>query len=213
LLVSSSVTTTSTQALISTTTATVTGTQCIDVELPAAWSGGGAHSCLTYQELSLEYCRHDELNSACCFCGGGAPGPLPSSTSQPTSLTMTTSVAWSTPTPTTGIVTTTAFVCSDAELPSVWSGGGVHTCSTYEEHGGLAYCAHKELADACCFCSRDQHQQAHFASLGINQSPISSLHGSGPIIAREISMAHGSGTIFSLATASMFIFLMQWVHL
>merc|ERR1712217_957419 len=48
--------------------------------------------------------------------------------------------------------TTRPSQCTDSELPVAWSAGGVHTCSTYEQHGGSAYCAHKALAEACCFC-------------------------------------------------------------
>jgi len=67
----------------------------------------------------------------------------------PTSTLVSTS-AWIT---STGATTShTATQCSDGPLPTAWSGGGVHTCATYEQHGGKAYCAHQVLAEACCFC-------------------------------------------------------------
>jgi len=229
LVVSSSVTTTTTRLIPTqrvstsstssvtsapTTTATVSGTECIDFELPAAWSGGGAHSCFTYQELGFEYCRHNELSYACCFCGGGTPGPTSSSTSQSKSVTTTTSFgSVSMPTPTTGTLTTTASMCSDAKLPSAWSGGGVHTCFTYEQHGGLAYCAHKVLAEACCFCTRHHHQLAHSVPTGDDQSQIFSVRGSSPASPLQISNADHSAHIIHLASVSMFMCLMQWFHL
>merc|ERR1712190_235122 len=103
----------------------------MDATLPVAWSGGGVHTCLTYEQQGLAYCNHAELKVACCFCGGGQPEPEPE------------------PTPTSS---TTTLPCVDSALPSAWSGGGVHSCSTYNQHGGLAYCAHGDIKVACCFC-------------------------------------------------------------
>jgi len=127
-------TTSGATALISTTTTTSVA-HCLDSPLPDAWTGGGVHNCSTYKQLSLAYCDHTVLQIACCFCGGGGPEPEPEPEPEPTTSTAA-------PPP-----------CTDAQLPLAWSGGGSHTCSTYEQHGGLAYCAHQELAEACCFCN------------------------------------------------------------
>merc|ERR1712060_968169 len=42
--------------------------------------------------------------------------------------------------------------CVDFALPGNWGADGLHTCATYEAHGGSAYCAHAEIAEGCCFC-------------------------------------------------------------
>lgn len=133
---------TTTRLRVTTTTTTVIDTTtikstCVDASLPIAWSGGGVHTCMTYEQRGSDYCRHAELEAACCFCGGGVPEPTPSSTPKPMPETTTTSAN---------------SQCTDGPLPVAWSAGGVHTCSTYEQHGGLGHCAHKELAEACCFC-------------------------------------------------------------
>merc|ERR1712007_331203 len=107
-----------------------------DATLPIAWSGGGVHTCLTYEQLGSAYCQHAVLQTACCFCGGGNPAePEPEPEPEPETVTSTTSLP-----------------CTDAPLPVAWSHGGVHTCSTYNDHGGVAHCAHAELHAACCFC-------------------------------------------------------------
>jgi len=122
-------TVTTSLAPVSTTGTTNSATQCFDSTLPIAWAGGGAHTCQTYEQLGLAYCDHAELKAACCFCGGGQAEPEPEPEPEPTTVP-----------------------CSDAALPIAWSGGGVHTCSTYEQHGGSRQCAHQELKVACCFC-------------------------------------------------------------
>jgi len=70
------------------------------------------------------YCNHEALQVACCFCQGGV---------RPAT-------------------TTNSAPCADSALPVAWSGGGVHTCATYNNHGGSQYCAHNEIKAACCFC-------------------------------------------------------------
>jgi len=55
---------------VSTTTSSSRG-GCADATLPIAWSGGGVHTCLTYEEQGLANCNHAALKAACCFCGGG----------------------------------------------------------------------------------------------------------------------------------------------
>jgi hypothetical protein len=127
------------------------GIRCSDSSLPIAWSGGGVHTCSTYQQLDLAYCNHVELQVACCFCGGGQSAPMPMSPAGVIAAPMSTTAAMSTPR-TTPVVSVTPSVCVDGPLPPSWSGGGVHTCATYEQHGGSAYCAHQELAEVCCFC-------------------------------------------------------------
>jgi len=126
---------TSTRAPTSTSTRTVTSSsrQCIDATLPVAWSAGGVHTCLTYEQHGLAHCNHEELKAACCFCGGGQPEPEPEPEPVPTS-------------------STTTLPCADSALPIAWSGGGVHTCLTYNQHGGLEYCSHGAIKVACCFC-------------------------------------------------------------
>merc|ERR1712050_725849 len=166
-------TTTTSQKVSSTVSSTVSTThtsrssQCVDLVLPVAWSGGGAHTCLTYHQLGLAYCNHAELQVACCFCGGGRPEPTTSSTLGST-LSMTTT-----------ITATAQSPCSDAPLPVAWSGGGTHTCSTYEQHGGSAYCSHRALAEACCFCRASAgfsalsvHAEAKQASAYISKASI-----------------------------------------
>jgi hypothetical protein len=147
----------STSASVVSTGTTTIGrlAQCSDAWLPMAWSGGGAHTCSTYQQLGLAYCGHAELQVACCFCGGGRPEPVSMSTSEAMPMAISTSEDMSTVTSTPEALPTTSStpsLCADGPLPISWSGGGVHTCATYEQHGGLAYCAHQELAEACCFC-------------------------------------------------------------
>lgn len=127
------------------------GTRCSDSPLPIAWSGGGVHTCSTYQQLDLAYCNHVELQVACCFCGGGQSAPTPMSTAGIIAAPMPATGLMSTP-KTTSVVSVTPSLCVDGPLPPAWSGGGVHTCATYEQHGGSAYCAHQELAEVCCFC-------------------------------------------------------------
>ena len=101
--------------------------QCIDHQLTGNWGGGGAYDCAYYNgHGGTAYCAHAELNAACCFCGGGDAGGS------------------SPPAP--------APACTDGELPPSWSGGGVWDCAFYDDHGGVAYCAHAALKDACCFC-------------------------------------------------------------
>lgn len=119
-------TSTSATTTIPVTTAAITtsGTQCADAPLPLAWSGGGVHTCQTYEQLGPAYCDHAALQVACCFCQGGVQ-PATSTKSAP---------------------------CEDSALPVAWSGGGVHTCATYTDHGGSNYCAHNEIKAACCFC-------------------------------------------------------------
>lgn len=187
-----SVTTTTTNVATSTvsstaasTTRTSSNTQCADLPLPVAWSGGGVHTCLTYEQRGLAYCDHAELQVACCFCGGGGSEPMPSSTPVPM--------------PTTTTTTATPSPCTDAPLPVAWSGGGTHTCSTYEQHGGSAYCAHKELAEACCFC----RASLRFSALSSQTEP---LQPSG-----QISRA----SIFTpnlVAIASLFVGVMCRLH-
>merc|ERR1712217_87526 len=86
-------------------------------------------------------------------------------TSTTSSVTLSTSTAGASTTSTSidTITTTKPSQCTDAQLPVAWSGGGVHTCSTHEQHGGTAYCEHKALAEACCFrkASRRLSAQAY----------------------------------------------------
>jgi hypothetical protein len=178
-----STTTTTTMVGISTLTTTrVDSPLCVDNALPDAWSGGGVHTCSTYDQLGgSAYCSHAALQVACCFCGGGqqtstivftttsgstTTTTLPEDTSTSTMMVMTTVSSTTTTmfqdtSPASTLVTTTfSSPCADAPLPVAWSGGGEHTCSTYEQHGGLAYCAHGELAKACCFCRARQRFSA-----------------------------------------------------
>merc|ERR1712232_371650 len=67
--------------------------------------------------------------------------------------------------------TTLSSLCTDAPLPMAWSGGGVHTCATYEQHGGLAYCQHVALKAACCFCKTGTFFSA-LSAPGNIQQPI-----------------------------------------
>jgi hypothetical protein len=103
-------------------------------------------------------------------CKGNKGSGDSTSTTNTTSIgsttgTVITSTSTAMPGPTTSTVTTTnPSQCTDSELPVEWSGGGVHTCSTYEQHGGLAYCAHKALAEACCFCKERRRLLASTAS-------------------------------------------------
>jgi hypothetical protein len=174
-------TTTSTGVDISTLTTTSSGASvCVDDALPAAWSGGGVHTCATYDQLGgSAYCSHAALKAACCFCGGGQQASTTVFTTSPETTatttrvqetstatmivattvsatdagtTSTTSLSQGTATTTIMLTTTISAPCADTPLPAAWSAGGAHTCSTYEQHGGLAYCAHKALAEACCFC-------------------------------------------------------------
>jgi len=41
--------------------------------------------------------------------------------------------------------------CADFKLTGNWGAGG-HTCDTYEDLDGEAYCAHTVIEEACCFC-------------------------------------------------------------
>merc|ERR1712008_85014 len=41
--------------------------------------------------------------------------------------------------------------CMDFKLTGNWGATGT-TCNYYEEHGGLTYCAHTVIDEACCFC-------------------------------------------------------------
>merc|ERR1712050_186090 len=177
-------TTSSTTTITGVDTSTLTTTSsgasvCVDDALPATWSGGGVHTCATYDQLGgSAYCSHAALKAACCFCGGGQQASTTVLTTSPETTTTTTPVQetstatmivtttvsatdakttsttpFSQTATTTPLTTTTISVsCADTPLPAAWSAGGVHTCSTYEQHGGLAYCAHKALAEACCFC-------------------------------------------------------------
>merc|ERR1712217_744002 len=146
-------TTTSTGVDISTFTTTSSGAfVCVDDALPAAWSCGGVHTCATYDQLGgSAYCSHAVLKAACCFCGGGQQASTTVFTTSP-ETTATTTPLQETSTATMILTTTVSATCADTPLPVAWSAGGAHTCSTYEQHGGLAYCAHKALAEACCFC-------------------------------------------------------------
>lgn len=164
------------------TQASTTGTlECVDGPLPTAWSGGGVHTCLTYEQQSSAHCLHAELQAACCFCGGGRP----LTTAEPVSST-TTATAEPVPSTTTStaepVPSTTATMsgppCTDDPLPVAWSGGGVHTCSTYFQHGGSAYCAHAEIKDACCFCDEGFTYSALSVPEGTQQS-VEHLSGAG----------------------------------
>jgi len=68
---------------------------CTDHALTGAWSGGGTYKCATYLDHGgLAYCSHEELHSACCFCGGGSSSPAtpaPAPTTSPQVLAPTTS--------------------------------------------------------------------------------------------------------------------------
>merc|ERR1712066_1135012 len=85
--------------------------------------------------------------------------------------TSSTSLPQSTATTTTMFTTTISAPCADTPLPAAWSAGGTHTCSTYEQHGGLAYCAHKALAEACCFCKAGASLSALSLQGGAKDSP------------------------------------------
>lgn len=41
--------------------------------------------------------------------------------------------------------------CMDFKLTGNWGATGT-TCDYYEEHGGVAYCSHTVIDEACCFC-------------------------------------------------------------
>merc|ERR1719326_2810839 len=83
----------STPALITSTQITTSNrvAPCSDASLPLAWSGGGVHTCSTYEQLDLAYCNHGELQVARCFCGGGQLEPTPMSTSEATRVPVSTS--------------------------------------------------------------------------------------------------------------------------
>jgi hypothetical protein len=92
-------------------------------------------------------------------CKGNKGTSNGESTSTTRSMSLTSTAATASSTSSTAInrpTTTRPSQCTDSELPVAWSGGGVHTCSTYEQHGGTAYCAHKALAEACCFCKMNR---------------------------------------------------------
>jgi len=112
---------------------------CEDEVLPGAWTGGGIYDCRTYLDLGnggTDYCAHDDIAAACCFCKYSTPATTP--LTEPSSSPM--------PTPAAG--------CEDAELPSAWTGGGIYDCRSYLDlgNGGTAYCAHADISAACCFC-------------------------------------------------------------
>merc|ERR1711972_101163 len=147
--------TTSASFMPASSTSTSRRAQCSDHALPSSWSGGGVHTCMTYEKQSLAHCNHPELRIVCCFCGGGQSDSI----------------------------TTLPPPCVDAPLPVAWSGGGVHTCSTYEQHGGLTYCQHGELATACCFCCNDVQMPRFSAKV----SPTNSHPSAGQISRASMS--------------------------
>lgn len=174
--------TTSTMTASLTQVTTTEIAQCVDSPLPIAWSGGGAHTCLTYEQQSLAHCLHAELQTACCFCGGGHH----ITTAEPLSSTATTtaepwsSTATATAEPVLSTTTMTGSPCTDDPLPVAWSHGGVYTCSFYDDHGGSAYCAHAEIKAACCFC----HEGLTFAALSV---PAEKEQSVGPISGSSVS--------------------------
>jgi hypothetical protein len=104
------------------------------------------HGFAQWQESDPSRCKGNKGTE-----GGDSSTTTTSTASIDTSQSSTTIIEVTTTTTTT-VTASESSQCTDAELPVAWSGGGVHTCSTYEQHGGTAYCAHRELAEACCFC-------------------------------------------------------------
>jgi len=84
------------------------------------------YKCSEIEALGKEYCAHDEVESACCFCGGGFAG-----TPAPTPI----------PGP-----------CENMAMDGIWSH---YTCAGIEPLGA-EYCAHMEVSSACCFCGGGQ---------------------------------------------------------
>merc|ERR1712100_724244 len=41
---------------------------CSDKKLPNIWSANGLYECDHFAKRSLDYCRHDDIKKACCFC-------------------------------------------------------------------------------------------------------------------------------------------------
>merc|ERR1711972_389 len=113
-------TTTSTGVDVSTFTTTSSGASvCVDDALPAAWSGGGVHTCATYDQLGgLAYCSHAALKAACCFCGGGQQA---STTVFATSPETTSTITPLQETSTATMIVTTTVSATDAETTSTTS--------------------------------------------------------------------------------------------
>lgn len=56
------------------------------------------------------------------------------------------------PSPTSTKAPSPAPECTDFELPGNWGANGIYTCDYYNGHGGVAYCTHTVINEACCFC-------------------------------------------------------------
>merc|ERR1712080_52100 len=120
--------------------------------------GHAGHGFAQWQESDPSKCKGNK--------GTGDSTTSTASTTGSVSLRTSTAIASTTTSTAINTVTTTKpSQCTDSELPVAWSGGGVHTCSTYEQHGGAAYCSHKELAEACCFCKARRRLLASRASI------------------------------------------------
>merc|ERR1719203_362541 len=98
---------------------------CTDLTMEGSWA---PYSCSNFESPGKEYCAHQELNSACCFCGGGLLGTVA-------------------PTPAPG-------PCTNLAMNGIW----VHYSCSAIEPLGKEYCAHQEVNLACCFCGGGQSQ-------------------------------------------------------
>jgi len=132
---------TTTATTTSTTTkTTTTSTTCVNIPLSVEWSSGGVWDCDYYQNrYGREWCRHEYINSHCCYCRIDV-WPLIED------RTLSTTKSFLSPT------TTSTTLCVDSPLPAQWSGGGQWSCAFYQERYGQAYCLHQAINSACCYC-------------------------------------------------------------
>merc|ERR1712099_56048 len=60
-------------------------TACVNLPLDPPWTGGGQWDCDFYENTyGREWCRHDHINSQCCYCQTPETSPVPSPQNEPT---------------------------------------------------------------------------------------------------------------------------------
>merc|ERR1739845_160416 len=92
------------------------------------------HGFAKWQESDPSKCKGNKGTSSDDSTSTTSGVTLGTSTTSSVTLSTSTAGASTTSTSIDTITTTKPSQCTDAQLPVAWSGGGVHTCSTYEQH-------------------------------------------------------------------------------